>query len=100
VTAHSDGRGRGSEFAVRLPLASNGRAVLAAPSESQLRRGRGAARHRRVLVVDDNSDLAFMIGNLLEVDGYEVEIANDPSEALLLATGSVPRWRSSTSACR
>lgn len=39
----------------------------------------------RVLVVEDNEDLAFGLRNNLEIEGHEVEIARDGPEALAAA---------------
>jgi DNA-binding response OmpR family regulator len=36
----------------------------------------------RVLVVEDNRDLAFGLRNNLEIEGYEVEVSHDGSEGL------------------
>jgi PAS domain S-box-containing protein len=77
VEAHSDGRGRGSTFAVRLPIASSPvRAVDPAPPS--------AVTPRRVLVVDDNTDAADAILELLDAFGHEVRVANDGPQALTL----------------
>jgi len=90
VTAHSDGPGRGSEFVVRLPAYE----VLAEVDQidSSVRPAwlGGTDRGRRVLIVDDNRDLARMIEQLLTVAGYETRTANDPSEALAEATAFRP----------
>jgi DNA-binding response OmpR family regulator len=40
---------------------------------------------RRILVVEDNPDLAFGIRNNLEIEGYEVSVAHDGSSALVQA---------------
>ena len=85
VSAHSDGLGRGSEFTVRLP-ASTPPANLDAARRPAPHCGSGdGARVQRVLVVDDNRDGAEMISSLLTHAGHEVQIANDPSQALSLA---------------
>jgi DNA-binding response OmpR family regulator len=39
---------------------------------------------RRILVVEDNSDLAFGLRNNLEIEGYEVSVAQDGGAALAL----------------
>lgn len=41
---------------------------------------------RRVLVVEDNAELAFGLRNNLEIEGYVVEVAADGSEALEILT--------------
>jgi two-component system alkaline phosphatase synthesis response regulator PhoP len=38
---------------------------------------------KRILLVEDNADLAFGLRNNLEIDGYEVEVAEDGKKALL-----------------
>jgi signal transduction histidine kinase/CheY-like chemotaxis protein len=74
IEAHSEGVGRGAEFAIRLPLA-----VAAAPTKQQVpptadhgRRGRV-----KVLVVDDNVDLVEMLSMVVEAAGHHVRKAFD-----------------------
>ena len=43
----------------------------------------------RVLVVEDNTDLAFGLRNNLEIEGYEVAVAHDGPAGLERATA----WR-------
>ena len=86
VTAYSDGPGLGSEFVVRLPSSAAGAVVGRIESSAQSDWLRRIDRNRRVLVVDDNRDLARMIEHLLTAAGYDTRTANDPSEALGLAT--------------
>jgi CheY-like chemotaxis protein len=84
VMAHSDGAGRGSEFAVRLPLAAAGRP--AGPPGGHARPAAVLAP-RRILVVDDNRDAAESLGMLLKLLGADVHVAYDGPEALeVLAT--------------
>lgn len=44
----------------------------------------------RILVVEDNPDLAYGLRNNLEIDGYEVAVAHDGHSALTLARSFVP----------
>ncbi|HKF43811.1 MAG TPA: response regulator transcription factor [Thermoanaerobaculia bacterium] len=44
----------------------------------------------RILLVEDNPDLAFGLRNNLEIEGYEVEVAADGSIGLERARGSRP----------
>ncbi|MFL6655445.1 MAG: ATP-binding protein [Sulfurifustis sp.] len=76
VSATSDGEGRGSVFAVRLPLES-APAVRVAPGASTTE-----AICRRVLVVEDNVDAANGLRELLEMDGHEVAVAYSGHEGL------------------
>ncbi|HKI38602.1 MAG TPA: ATP-binding protein [Gemmataceae bacterium] len=70
VEAHSAGRGRGSEFVVRLPPN--------AASEPAPRGTAGAARGgRRVLVVEDNPDGRDTLRMMLAMWGHHVEVAAD-----------------------
>jgi PAS domain S-box-containing protein len=84
VSAHSDGPGRGSEFVVRLP-AFLPPDTLAPALASAAQRRLACGYSMRVLVVDDNRDGAEMISHLLSTAGHEVQVANDPSQALSLA---------------
>jgi two-component system CheB/CheR fusion protein len=80
VSAHSDGPGRGSEFTVRLPLASPS---VAAARQRALREERSSApTPRRVLIVEDNSDAASSLREALEIEGYEVAVAYTGPEGL------------------
>lgn len=45
---------------------------------------------KRVLVVEDNADLAYGLRNNLEIEGYTVEIAGDGAAGLLRAQESIP----------
>jgi signal transduction histidine kinase len=86
VEAHSEGLGKGSEFVVYLPC------LAAAPEAGPPRldvQSRGA-RGLRVLVVDDNVDAAQMLGTLLEMSGYEVDVAYDGHSALASALHAAP----------
>src|SRR5712691_7956658 len=51
---------------------------------------RGGAAMKRVLVVEDNAELAFGLRNNLEIEGYEVEVADDGAEGLTMARREVP----------
>jgi signal transduction histidine kinase/ActR/RegA family two-component response regulator len=77
VSAHSAGIGCGSEFVVRLPLATSAE-VATGPAEPPPM----PAAPLRVLVVDDNRDAADSLGVLLGFLGYSVEVAHDGPAAL------------------
>ncbi len=71
VEAKSEGEGRGSEFVVRLPVASGSASAAGRPEDE------APSGTRRVLVVDDNVDSAESLGQLLGLLGNEVRTAHD-----------------------
>jgi PAS domain S-box-containing protein len=83
VNARSEGLGCGSEFTVRLPAAIPPPLSARTPVRSE-RPQIPSGRAHRVLVVDDNRDGAEMISDLLAGVGHDVQVANDPSQALSL----------------
>ena len=80
VEARSEGKGKGSEFLVRLPLRGAG-VPATAPAAPAAATGLPLIP-RRVLVVDDNVDGALTLGSLLGVLGHTVEVCHDPVAAL------------------
>lgn len=72
IIVSSDGMGRGATFTVRLPL---GASASAAPGPDEPI-GRPAIA-LRVMVVDDNSDVAETIGWLLEAIGHQYSLVHD-----------------------
>jgi CheY-like chemotaxis protein len=83
ITAHSEGLGRGSEFIVRLPVATPEPAVPTVSLE-QPAAPRDEARCR-VLVVDDNQDVALPMARWMRQLGHEVRVALDGPAAIQLA---------------
>jgi PAS domain S-box-containing protein len=80
IEALSEGKGKGCEFLVRLPLAEmQGALVNAAEATVQPPQ---PLRLRRVLVVDDNTDAADSLGMLLQFLGAEVAVVHDGKAAL------------------
>ncbi len=78
VEAASEGPGRGSEFAIRLPrLALDAPVPAPAPAPD-----RPSGPARRVLVVDDQPDSTDSLALLLRLRGHEVRTASDGSSAL------------------
>ena len=45
---------------------------------------------KRVLVIEDNRDLAYGLRNNLEIEGYDVEVADDGPKGLIRARASSP----------
>lgn len=85
VRAASAGPGRGSEFSVRLPLASTG--VEMKPSDPCSGEEADALR---VLVVDDQRDIADSITMLLTVCGHSAKAVYDGFEALRVCRSEHP----------
>jgi PAS domain S-box-containing protein len=79
VAAHSDGVGRGSEFVIRLPCVPSAEpAATRAPARGT---APPSAKHR-VLVVDDNADIAESLGAVLEALGCDAHVALDGPSAI------------------
>jgi two-component system CheB/CheR fusion protein len=89
VSATSAGRGRGSEFTVRLPLLPDG-ASPTKPEAGKTVKAASRAGRRRVLVVDDNQDAADSLALLLGMWNHEVKTAPDGPAALRLAPAFRP----------
>ena len=88
VEAHSEGAGKGSEFVVRLPVATeDGRAVQRPASGGE---PLTAGSRRRILVVDDNRDSAESLVMLLRMAGNDVRVAHDGLEAVGVAAAFLP----------
>jgi PAS domain S-box-containing protein len=86
IEARSAGPGRGIEFIVRLPLASD-----------VVSEGRNAAYNAsptpsvRVLVADDNRDAADSLQRVLALYGHDVRVAYDGASALRIGEEFRPR---------
>jgi PAS domain S-box-containing protein len=88
VVARSDGLDQGSEFTVRLPLASAPARQSVAPSQPAML---PAQQHkRRVLVVDDNQNLAKTLGWMVESIGHEAKVIYDGMQVLEVAQSYRP----------
>jgi signal transduction histidine kinase/ActR/RegA family two-component response regulator len=83
VEVQSAGRGAGSEFLLRLPLAE-----LAADAEiasAQHAAQNTPAAAIRILIVDDNLDSAMSLAAILELEGHEITTAHDGLAAVKAA---------------
>jgi CheY-like chemotaxis protein len=81
IMANSEGPGKGSEFAVHLPILQQDPKQL---SPQGLHAPLGTIS-RRVLVVDDNVDAAESIAVLLRLWGHDVRVSHTGPEALRAA---------------
>ncbi|MDX1946140.1 MAG: response regulator [Pirellulaceae bacterium] len=84
VSVQSDGAGQGSEFTIRLPLATSASAAAAKDKAAN-----GPLPRLRVLVVDDNQSASHLLSRLLGKLGQETRVANSAEEALAI----VPQFR-------
>jgi signal transduction histidine kinase len=76
VHARSEGAGTGAEFTVRIPLARQRRSAEA-------RRAPGMPL--RILIVEDNIDLAMTYQTLLELRGHDVTVAHTGRDGVRIA---------------
>jgi PAS domain S-box-containing protein len=83
VEAHSDGIGQGSEFLVRLPAVDGSLSSVAMPTEDGGQSGGGP--RRRILVVDDNRDVAETMAAIMQMLGHETRMAYDGLDGLQAA---------------
>jgi len=82
IEAHSEGRGKGATFRVRLPLtAPAGQPEAPAPAGLRQR----AVRPLHILLVEDHGVTAKLMRMVLTSDGHTVEMAGDIATALELA---------------
>jgi PAS domain S-box-containing protein len=89
ITAFSNGINQGSEFAVRLPLVA-APAAAQSPIISQPKASQSQQRKRRVLVVDDNQNLAKTLGWMVESIGHEAHVMYDGTQVLAVARAYSP----------
>ncbi|HEY5951403.1 MAG TPA: ATP-binding protein [Kofleriaceae bacterium] len=90
VAAHSNGPGRGSEFIVRIPAVASVRAIPQQGLSDLDARSDVRAHHGRILIVDDNADIADVLRDYLSWKGFEVYVASDGASALEAAREVIP----------
>jgi CheY-like chemotaxis protein len=87
IDAHSEGKGKGATFRVRLPLLTT--APPSTPVAAELPAPQKAlqpAAALRILLVEDHGDTAKIMRRLLRMEGHEVEVAGDVATAVVLAS--------------
>lgn len=77
IEARSEGKDKGAEFIVRLPLAKN-----PAPKPQDNARENPALK---ILMIEDNEDSAEMLRQVLELSGHEVMLATRAQQGIDLA---------------
>lgn len=88
IEAFSEGEGRGSEFSVRLPIATT--AVRDSDPKTASSTTAELAHPHRVLIVDDNVDAADLLTQVLEMSGHEVLTAYDGEVGIKAARDFLP----------
>ncbi|MGD0961610.1 MAG: PAS domain S-box protein [Methylomonas sp.] len=86
VQAFSAGRGHGSEFVVCLPRHTMHKPTTADATVLTV----PALKKLRILLVDDNPDVADSLSLLLKTEGHQVLTANDGPSALEIARAERP----------
>jgi signal transduction histidine kinase/CheY-like chemotaxis protein len=89
IVAESQGPGTGATFTVELPIAmaATGAPPGAPSTPERAPADEGAPRSRfRVLIVDDNFDVAELLAEALGIEGFDTASAHDGQSAL-------ERWR-------
>ncbi len=89
VAGKSEGLGKGCEFTIRLPAANRPPEARPAPEE---RRESPSRRSSRILVVDDNVDMAMGLARLLMFLGHEVRTVHNGAEAIRAARELSPEF--------
>lgn len=92
VVAHSEGRGRGSEFEVFLPALAQSSEDADTSTIAKSARSHAGPAHQgmRILVVDDNHDAALLLSDALDTMGYETRVAHDGPSGLQAAAEFEP----------
>ncbi len=86
VQCHSPGPDQGATFTLVLPLTRERK------TRSPKRAPDGESKTSRVLVIDDNSDVAESLREVLEIEGHVVEVANGGWEGLQKARAFHPDY--------
>lgn len=83
IEANSAGAGQGSEFLVHLPLAPALPDISTQEAQdTTMETASTSPIRQRILVVDDNHDVADSLGMLLQLLGYDVRVVHDGPSAL------------------
>jgi CheY-like chemotaxis protein len=89
VSAVSEGEGNGTEFRVTLPVIESPAEETPAPAAASVSR-RSDIIPRRILLAEDNIDLARSLKTVLEETGHTVELVHDGPAAVSAARNNPP----------
>jgi CheY-like chemotaxis protein len=87
IEVHSDGPGCGSEFTVRIPAGISPAEQVASPDSAPSPSG----VRLKVLVIDDNRDVADTCAMLVELSGHDVKVAYSGNDAIAIAESFRPQ---------
>lgn len=105
VVASSEGRGKGSSFRIDLPTASETAtstppkaeppsaqtsALATQPKVEAAAQVRGPAAGVQVLVIEDNTDAADLLAQILDLHEFSTRVAYDGEQGLALARQTMP----------
>jgi len=82
--------GQGSEFLVRLPIVSCPLPIEEKEGDKNRKLAIENRKSLRVLIVDDNVDLAMTLGMLVRASGHEIRIVHDGMAVLEAALNHRP----------
>ncbi|HWM89999.1 MAG TPA: ATP-binding protein [Thermoanaerobaculia bacterium] len=83
IAVRSEGRDRGTTFSVQLPVGPWRAETLSAAAEAA--EPRSVSARLRVLLVEDHSDTAAALAELMRLHGHEVRVAGTLAQALAAA---------------
>ena len=87
LTASSAGPGLGSRFMLELPMLHS---VEAEPATTDTRAEARPVRRKRVLIIEDNVDVADSLAALVGILGHDASVLRDGRDALRVAPGAPP----------
>ncbi len=90
VSASSKGEGKGSKFTIRFPLATPIETPTRPPQQEIKMIEEIGSPKQKILIVDDNVDVAKMIQLLLSREGHEVRTAADGESGIEAAADFQP----------
>ncbi|HET7369721.1 MAG TPA: ATP-binding protein [Gammaproteobacteria bacterium] len=90
IDANSEGRDRGSEFIIRLPLLKEHGPETDAPPARPRTAPAPGGKKLKVLIVDDYVGAADSLAALLEAEGFDTRVAHDGAEGLKAAAEFKP----------
>ncbi len=86
ITVRSEGKDQGTTFSVHLPVEPRRFEAVTAPAAAEA--PEPPAVRLRVLLVEDHSDTAVALADLMRMHGHEVRIAGSVSQALAAAAAA------------